>query len=182
MLRVAGLSGTDSTAALRAILAFRPGVDSAAVPLSLAAPEFVVQAPALSADGRWLAYQSNEGGEAEVFIRPFPDVNSTKVRVSTEGGQAPVWAKSGSELFFIQPDTRALISAQIDPASGQVLDRQTLFTIPGGYYVDEATYEPHSDGERFLMARFDDGDTPDPGTFVIVLNWFTELRERMGGN
>jgi serine/threonine-protein kinase len=182
VLRAAGSSFAAATAALRAILAFRPGVDSAAVPLSLAAPEFRVEAPGLSADGRWLAYQSNEGGEAEVFIRPFPDVNATKVRVSTEGGIAPVWAKSGSELFFIEPGTFALISAQIDPASGQVLDRQTLFTIPDEYYVIEATYEPHSDGERFLMVRRDVLDLQDAAKFVVVLNWFTELRQRMGSN
>ncbi|MFB3111114.1 MAG: TolB family protein, partial [Gemmatimonadales bacterium] len=182
VLRAAGLSDADSTLARRAILAFRPGVDSAAVPLSLAAPEFVVQAPALSADGRWLAYQSNEGGEAEVFIRPFPDVNATKVRVSTEGGIAPVWAKNGSELFFIQFDPRelsvALIAAQIDPASGQVLDRQTLFTIPDEIYAGR--YEPHSDGERFLMVRRDVLDLQDAAKFVVVLNWFEELKARVG--
>ena len=90
-----------------------------------------------------------------------------------------MWAKSGSELFFMD-GTRGLISAQIDPASGQVLDRQTLFTIPDEYFINEASYEPHSDGERFLMVRSDGIDMRD--AFVVVQNWFTELRERMGGN
>ena len=54
-----------------------PGEDSAATPL-VATPEFAEGAPALSPDGRWLAYSSNETGSYEVFVRPLPDVNSTQ--------------------------------------------------------------------------------------------------------
>ena len=82
---------------LRDILAFRPGVDSAAMPL-VATSEFAEGAPALSPDGRWLAYVSNEAGSYEVFVRPFPNVDSTMVLVSTAGGLGPLWAHSGREV------------------------------------------------------------------------------------
>ena len=124
---------------LRDILAFRPGEDSAAVPL-VATPEFAEGAPALSPDGRWLAYSSNETGSYEVFVRPLPDVNSARVRVSRDGGLGPLWAHSGRELFFVDED-RGLVAAQFDPGSGQVQAQETLFTIPAGYVVNPAL--PH---------------------------------------
>src|ERR1019366_4322846 len=54
--------------------------------------------PALSPDGRWLAYASNESsGRFEVYVRPFPDVNASRVQVSQAGGSEPRWAHSGRE-------------------------------------------------------------------------------------
>jgi Tol biopolymer transport system component len=56
--------------------------------------------PALSPDGRWLAYQSDESGRFEIYVRPFPDVQRSKVQVSVDGGTSPVWRADGRELFF----------------------------------------------------------------------------------
>ena len=78
----------------RDILVFRPGVDTAAAPL-VASTEFAEAEPELSPDGRWLAYSSNETGREEVFVRPFPNVDSTRIRASIDGGLTPVWARSG---------------------------------------------------------------------------------------
>ena len=69
--------------ASRDILGFRPGVDSAAVPL--VATDFMERAAALSPDGRWLAYTSDETGQLEVYVRPFPDVNTGRWLVSNRG-------------------------------------------------------------------------------------------------
>ncbi len=80
------------------ILAFRPG-DSTVVPLvATAASELF---PALSPDGRWLAYQSNESGSFEIYVRPFPETGSAKWQVSTAGGNEPKWSSTGRELFYI---------------------------------------------------------------------------------
>jgi len=68
----------------RDIVAFRPGVDSVAVPLLV--EEYDEKQPACSPDGRWLAYVSNETGSDEVYVRPFPDVDDFKFPVSTNGG------------------------------------------------------------------------------------------------
>ena len=165
-------------------MAFRPGVDSAAASL-VASPDFIEGAPVLSPNGRWLAYTSNETGRHEVFVRPFPDVESTRVRVSTDGGIAPVWAKSGPELFFWDQD-RALVAAQFDPTSGRVLAQETLFTLPTGYRSQgenggDDFYDVSSDGERFLMVRAytDDTEEESPPAIIIVENFLEELKARM---
>ena len=163
---------------LRDILAFRPGEDSAAVPL-VATPEFAEGAPALSPDGRWLAYSSDETGSYEVFVRPLPDVNSTRVLVSRDGGRGPLWAYSGRELFFVDED-RGLVAAQFDPGSGQVQAQETLFTIPAGYHVNPGDnfYDITSDDQRFLMVRPYEGEAA--ATEVIVVeNFFEELKDRV---
>ncbi len=169
---------------LRDILAFRPGVDSAAVPL-VASPEFAEGEPALSPDGRWLAYSSDETGRREVFVRPFPNVDS-RVTVSTDGGLGPLWAHSERELFFVDEEL-ALVAVQFDPDTGQVLGRETLFALPPGYAIGIAGnnfYDITSDDERFLMVRAYEGDADaeGPATEVIVVeNFFEELKERVGG-
>ena len=57
----------------------------------------------VSPDGRWLAYEANDSGRFEVYVRPFPNVNSGHWQVSTTGGTRPIWARSGQELFYVSP-------------------------------------------------------------------------------
>ena len=54
----------------------------------------------VSPDGRWLAYESNETGRNEIYVRPFPNVDAGKRQVSTNGGTQPLWARNGQELFY----------------------------------------------------------------------------------
>ncbi len=126
--------GTAGIVGGRDIFALRPGVDSIALPLL--AEEYDEQQPALSPDGLWLAYTSTEAGSTElteVFVRPFPDVDSGRWQVSTAGGMMPLWAHSGRELFFVD-GSRALVAAQVETDSGfQVGEKETLFTLPPGY-------------------------------------------------
>ena len=167
---------------LRDIRAFRPGAGSAAAPL-IATAAFAEFDPALSPDGRWLAYTSNQTGRNEVYVSPFPNVDSSKLSVSTNGGQSPLWAHSGSELFFVDADGR-LVAAELETASGfRVLGRETLFDLNSEYVSQEGThfYDIAPDDQRFLLGRLVPQDTRDP-QWVLVQNWFTELRQRMGGN
>lgn len=173
-----GIGGRD-------IMAFRPGVDSAAVPL-VASADFIEGAPAISPSGTWLAYTSNETGRREVFVRPFPDVETTRVRVSTDGGIAPVWGHAGRELFFVNQD-RGFVAAQFDPASGRVLSQEILFTVPSNILTQAEAdggndfYDVASDDEHFLMARaYSSGsDEESPPEFVLVQGFFEVLRERV---
>ena len=57
---------------------------------------FATLAPALSPNGRWLAYQSNSSGRAEVYVRPFPDVNASREQISGAGGRYPAWSRMGA--------------------------------------------------------------------------------------
>jgi hypothetical protein len=55
----------------------------------------------LAPAGQWLAYQSNESGRFEVYVRPFPKVDAGKWQVSTDGGRVPLWSRDGQELFYV---------------------------------------------------------------------------------
>ena len=69
----------------------------------------------VSPDGRWLAYEANDSGRVEIYVRPFPDVTSGHWQVSTDGGTRPLWARNGQELFYLTP-TGALM--RVDVAGG----------------------------------------------------------------
>ena len=64
-----------------------------------------------SPDGRCLAYQSDESGRLEVYVRPYPGPGG-KSQISTEGGTEPVWARSGRELFYRNGDK--MMAAVVD--------------------------------------------------------------------
>jgi Periplasmic component of the Tol biopolymer transport system len=74
------------------------------------------QNPALSSDGAWLAYQSDESGRAEVYVCPFPKVDSGRWQVSTAGGTRPLWSRDGRDLFYLDVDRRlTVVSVQTQP-------------------------------------------------------------------
>ncbi len=175
LLRAAGVTVSMGQ---RDIFTFRPGVDSVAQPL-LANPEFREDEPALSPNGRWLAYSSNETGRLEVYVRPFPNVDSTRLPVSSDGGVGPLWANSGRELFFVN-GARELVAVQFDQVAGQLLTQEALFTIPPESPVAPGNnfYDVSSDDQRFLMARNYRGESRDVNRpkLVLVRNWFEELK------
>lgn len=128
-----------------------------------------------------MAYQSNETGTDEIFVRPFPDVDSGKWQVSTGGGLAPQFANSGRELFYVNAD-REMVAAQIETEpSFRVGERRVLFRIDAQYILGDRTtqYDVSPDDEQFLMARVF-GETGDPNQLIVVENWFEELDARVG--
>ena len=79
-----------------------PGVSKTATPLMQTM--FDERNAELAPKGQWLAYESNESGRFEVYVRPFPTVDSGRWQVSTSGGRTPVWSRSSDELFYVAPD------------------------------------------------------------------------------
>jgi eukaryotic-like serine/threonine-protein kinase len=144
----------------------------------------------ISPDGRWLAYQSNESGQDEIYVRPFPDVNSGRWQISTGGGTRPVWARNGEELFYLAPGV-AMMSAPVD---GAPTESRSTFRVgtpaklfEGRYFAvagtDGRTYDVSPDGQRFLMIKVGDGSgqTAAPPSIVVVQHWVEELKQRMAG-
>ena len=160
------------------IFAMRPGVDSAPEPL--VATSFRERSPSLSPDGKWLAYASDETGRFEVFVRPFPDAQSAKWQVSTDGGTVPHWSAQGNELFYLDAanDMQAA-HVTTKPVFG-IASKERLFSANGYFLSPEAqAYDVTPDGQRFLMLRVGSATGPAPASLVLVENFLTEVRQRM---
>ena len=154
------------------------GLDAGAQPDTILAGSADFRTPALSPDGRWLAYTSNESGRFEVYVAPYPDVTSRRLPVSTDGGQEPVWTRNGREIAF--RSGASITAVSFDPASGLLGAATPLFAhnrVPSVATEQVWSYSATRDGQRFIIA------TRPPGTeareIVVVTNWFKELREKM---
>ena len=126
--------------------------------------------PAVSPDGGWVAYASDQSGRYEVYVRGYPEPGP-RIPVSRAGGFEPVWARNGRELFYHNGDS--LMVARVEMEGGfRVLSRTLLFRndfVMTGFDV-------YPDGDSFVMTR---DEELDPQEMVVVLNWFEELRRKM---
>ena len=157
-----------------------PGADSRVE--TILGEAFGEQRPAISPDGRGIAYQSDESGRFEIYLRPFPNTDDDKRQVSREGGVHPLWSPDGRELFFLGPndDPDNLFSVAVDTEPTlSVGTPDVVFATQGYVFNDSRNYDVSSDGRRFLMLK------PAPGTgdqneatprITVVLNWFDELK------
>jgi Tol biopolymer transport system component len=131
--------------------------------------------PVFSPDGRWLAYQSDESGRSEIYVRPFPGPGG-KVQISTEGGTEPVWSRNGWELFYRNGDK--MMATAIETKSGFVAGKPKLL-FEGHYetsmYAFEPNYDVGPDGQRFLMIKGSEQESAAT-QLNVVLNWSDELR------
>ena len=141
----------------------------------------------ISPDGRWLAYQSDESGRHEVFVRPFPNVEAGRRQISAEGGTRPAWSPKGDELFYL--DGNDQLTAVRFEASGTTFipgkparvlnEKYVAGSTTRGY--DLRSYNVSADGQRFLMLKETAGastSAPLP-TMIVVLNWIEELKSRV---
>ena len=157
------------------ILGLRIGQDS--VPVPLVATAFGDHSPAISRDGRWLAYTSNETGRTEVYVRPFPNTGDAKWVVSTSGGTEPVWSHSGRELFY-RNGQRQMMATMIETVPTLLVGRSSvLFPDPGFVSsLQRAQYDVSPDDQHFIMIRQRRGDAN--GALILVLNWLDDLQRR----
>ena len=151
--------------------------------------DFFLNSAHLSPDGRWLAYQSNASGAHEVYVRPFPNVDSGgRWQISSGGGRNALWGPDGDALFFRTLDgsmMRVEISTEPEFRPGN----PESVIEPGSYYVSrfDRTYDISPDGQRFLMFKegaASSADDPFAGLtrLIVVQNWFEELKARVPTN
>ena len=95
---------------------------------------FTEQNGTVSPDGRWLAYEANDSGRFEIYVRPFPDVNSGFSLVSTTGGTRPIWTRSGQELVYVSP-TGALMGVGVARGPSWVATTPTV-VVKEGYFTN----------------------------------------------
>jgi Tol biopolymer transport system component len=144
-------------------------------------PHAIVKGPAyeggpqLSPDGHWLAYASNESGQFQVYVRPFPGPDR-KWPVSTQGGTQPRWSRNGKELFYRDGDKMMVVDVTSSPdlvlsPPRLLFDQRYAF----GGSITTPNYDVSPDGQRFVMVKDESGS----GRLNIVLNWFEELKQRV---
>ena len=159
--------------------------DTATVPL-VASPAFNETSPALSPDGRWLAYTSDESGRNEVYVRPYPNVDAGRWQVSQAGGSSPHWSHTGRELFY-ENGAKALVATAVVPGVTFTVGAQvTLFNTSGfagtGGAVNYLHYDVAPDDQRFVFFRkpTENGEaTVDP--LVQMVNWNVEVQAKLKG-
>ena len=138
----------------------------------------------VSPDGRWMAYESDESGREEIYVRPFPDVQGGRWQVSTGGGRQPVWARGGRELFYLMPQGR-IMSVPIQSGPSFVAGNPQR-VVDGPYVAPNAgrTYDVSPNGDRFLMIKdaASTDDTSAPPSIIVVQGWFEELKRRVPVN
>ena len=138
--------------------------------------EFTERNAALSPDGVWMAFESNVSGQYEVYVRPFPDVESGQWLISTGGGEEPAWSPGGSELFYRAGNSMMASAVQTDSSFTRGTPRM-LFEGPYRNR-DGRTYDVAPDG-RFLMVNGLTDTDARPLEIQVVLNWHEELKERV---
>jgi Tol biopolymer transport system component len=123
--------------------------DSAPAARTIIPAAFGESAPVISPDGHWLAYQSDQTGQMEVYVRSYPEPGA-RVPVSLQGGREPVWAHNGRELFYRSGDSLMVASVTLSPTFA-VAARRRLFTgsfLSGGSFRE---YDVAPDDQHFVM-------------------------------
>jgi hypothetical protein len=135
--------------------------------------------PALSPDGRWLAYGSNESGTPEIYVRPFPATATAKWQVSTAGGRWPRWAASGRELFYVN-GKGDMVSAEIRPGTALAVGEQRVLFSTAPYAPGSGIhgYAVTADGRRFMMMQ--EGEPLQQSELVVAEGWLQHRLERAG--
>jgi len=126
----------------------------------------------LSADNRWIAYQSDETGRYEVYVSGFPKP-AGRLQISQAGGRLPTWRTDGNELYYLDPDGK-LMAAELRENDGslKVAASRVLFSIK---MTTGNGYDAFPDGKKFLTSTVTTGETPAP--LNLVLNWTAELKK-----
>jgi serine/threonine-protein kinase len=188
---VGGVRGLTWTAERELGYEELPGTDLQLVPLTEGAPSrrvslfddpryFNERLPAISPDGRWVAFTSTESGRSEVYVRPFPNVRDGEWQLSQGGGFAPLWSHDGREIFYRSPTHLMAVQITTQP-SFKVVSSGPLFNLAG--FVLAGTrgirYDVARDGRFLLLKSEAPGDAGSRQDMVLVQNWLEEVRRRV---
>jgi Tol biopolymer transport system component len=144
--------------------------------------------PKISPDIRYVAYQSDESGKGEIYVRSFPDVNKGKWQVSSSGGGSPLWSPDGRELFYRSGDATMAVEVETQPTfkrgNPKNLFQGTYFSTAMQKIVT-TPWDILPNGKKFLMIKpaastgaASTAAGPQP-KITVVVNWFEELKQRV---
>jgi serine/threonine-protein kinase len=137
--------------------------------------------PAISPDGKWLAFESSQSGKPEVYVTRFPasrnDVTATPPRwqVSTQGGSRPRWSPDGRALFYVPLDESGIMRAEVrlGPA-GLESEAPRVFADVPVMPVVRSPFDVAADGRLLLLERTINQSAP----LAVITNWQTLMVER----
>jgi len=137
--------------------------------------EFLEREAQFSPNGRWFAYQSNESGRFEIYIRPFPDAGRTRIGpISSSGGVQVRWPRDGQELFYVALDNRLMAVPIQTSSTGEPMAGPPVPLFRANVGADEhmgvQDYAVSKDGTRFLIDRLQEVTVP----MTVILNWKPE--------
>ena len=155
-------------------------------PIPIERSAFSEAAGRFSPNGRWIAYQSDETGKYEIYVRPFdePSAKGTananrtpamgKWMVSKDGGVNPLWRRDGRELFYLTSEGGTAMAVEVN-TTGTFRSGipKALFKVPPGVFF----WDVSSDGKRFLMAAPSPTNASSQPPFTVVLNWQAALKK-----
>jgi dipeptidyl aminopeptidase/acylaminoacyl peptidase len=127
-----------------------------------------------SPDGRFIAYTSDESGQNEVYVQPFPEASGGKWLVSKGGGHQPRWWRDSMELFYLSPDSKMMA---VDVSTTPVFrngNPKALFAAPiwsTGTSVNVTRYDVTADGQKFLINTLPADAPVRTSPITVVLNW-----------
>jgi len=135
---------------------------------------FNERVPMFSPDSRWIAYVSDESGQDEVYVQPYPGKGG-KWQISEGGGREPMWAPDGRELFYRKGNMMMCVAIETKPAFKRGMPK-SLFEGQFMAHPNFTYYDIHPDGDRFLMVKTEEELAIDQ--INVVLNWFEELKQQ----
>ncbi|MGH7690159.1 MAG: hypothetical protein ACREN3_11190, partial [Gemmatimonadaceae bacterium] len=130
--------------------------------------------PAVSPDGRWLAYTSDASGRDQVYLTPFPD-GGARFQVSNAGGTSPVWARDGRQLYYLNGQS-ALVATAMDEGKANPAGASRRLFDASAYYRDSegSAFDVSPDGQRFLFIK-----APPRASIDVVLDWWAETAAKL---
>jgi eukaryotic-like serine/threonine-protein kinase len=141
-----------------------------------------VRAPAFSPDGAWLAYESSQSGQSNVYVRPFPGPG-IQSQISTGGGVFPTWSRTRHELLYSTFDQRVMVVTY--SVEGDSFHAEQPRPWPEARYKPKRLYGPirfrdfdlHPDGNRLALSTVSETEPAvRRDVLEIILNFFDELR------
>jgi dipeptidyl aminopeptidase/acylaminoacyl peptidase len=131
--------------------------------------------PAISPNGRWMAYVSDEAGDFQVFVREYPGPGG-KWQVSTAGGVNPRWSPDGTELFYRWQDN--LYAVEVDDRSGGFRASRPTALFGALPQAGSTFNYDVIDADRFLVVERV-GDSTAPKGVTVKVNWLADLARRV---
>ena len=140
-------------------------------------------APSLSPDGGWIAYESEDTGQTEVYVQRFPDLGGRRL-ISIGGGYHPTWSSDGTELFYQRPagvgPPVAMMRVAIEREGTTLTAGRPEELFEWSFYTRGGPGQPYDlgpDGRFLMVVRESQTESADsPYDLVVVQNWFEELK------